>query len=446
MYLHGGSLLDPRTRDLVLRVLRWLGVSLLSLGILAAFSFWLRGLHYEADRGIFGYFEIVGSVLAFTFAANALVRFRGKYDRVALLLAHGFVVTGVLESFSGVTIYFRLAENSAAVLATPLEWIVVRTFLAALMLVALYVEHRLPQPRNPRREILGSIVLVVAVIYLTAVFYLSSAVLHLPLVSVPSADSIVPRPGQLLPAALFLLATFGFHRRLKDTTTAFDRAICVAAGMNALSHVLASQAVLMMDAAAVVAQLLRVSSYAIVLGGALLDNVRLFDQVRHLASSDALTGLANYRRFLDVLNSEMERSGRTRRSFAVLFLDLDGLKKINDTFGHAVGSRAICRIGEVLRSQCRSVDTAARYGGDEFALILPETDAAAAAHVVERIHARLAADSEEPRLSASIGVAVYPQHGDSLEKLLATADRVLYAVKRRQRRKTGRKFWKDAAA
>jgi two-component system cell cycle response regulator len=183
-----------------------------------------------------------------------------------------------------------------------------------------------------------------------------------------------------------------------------------------------------------------------VLGGALLDNVRLFDQVRHLASSDALTGLANYRRFLDVLNSEMERSGRTRRPFSVLFLDLDGLKKINDTFGHAVGSRAICRVGEVLRSHCRTVDTAARYGGDEFALILPETGAEAAFHVVERINAQLASETEAPRISASIGVAVYPQHGNTLEKLLATADKVLYAVKKRQRRNGSRKSWKVVAA
>ncbi|MBI3483780.1 MAG: diguanylate cyclase, partial [Acidobacteria bacterium] len=91
-------------------------------------------------------------------------------------------------------------------------------------------------------------------------------------------------------------------------------------------------------------------------------------------------------------------------------------------------------------------DTAARYGGDEFALILPETGAAAAARVVDRINARLAADAEVPRVSASMGVAVYPLHGDSLEKLLATADKLLYAVKKRQRRRGGRKFWKDIAA
>ena len=130
----------------------------------------------------------------------------------------------------------------------------------------------------------------------------------------------------------------------------------------------------------------------------------------------------------------------------MVFLDLDGLKRINDTMGHAVGSRAIVRMGDILNSLCRTVDTAARYGGDEFALILPETNAESAARVVERINARLAEDRESPPLSASIGVAVYPQHGTTLENLLATADRVLYAVKRHQRRKNGRKSWKDAAA
>ncbi len=442
----GGSLAKLLRRDSVLKSLRWVGVLFLSLGILAVLSYWLRRQPYEADRSVYGYFEIVGSVLAFTFAANALVRFRGKCDRVALLLAHGFVVTGVLETYSGLTVYFRLADSAAASLPMPVVWVVVRTFLAVLMLVALFVEHRLPQPRNPRREVIGAIALVIGVIYLTGVFYLAVGALELPLLSAQSSSWLVPRPRQLLPAALFLFAAIGFQRRLKYSSTAFDRAIYVAAGMNALSHFFASQAELLMDAPAVLAQLLRVSSYAIVLGGALLDNVRLFDQVRHLASSDALTGLANYRRFLDVLNSEMERSGRTRRPFSVLFLDLDGLKKINDTFGHAVGSRAICRVGEVLRSHCRTVDTAARYGGDEFALILPETGAEAASHVVERINAQLASETEAPRISASIGVAVYPQHGNTLEKLLATADKVLYAVKKRQRRNGSRKSWKVVAA
>jgi len=433
-------------RERILRISCRAGVSLLILGAFAFLSFWLRRLPYEADRAVYGYFEIVGSVLALTFAANALVRFRGKHDRVALLLAQGFAVSGALETLSGLTFFFRLSAGSAASLAMPPEWIVVQTFLAALLLVALCVEHRLPRPRNPRREVIGTIALVVAVMYLTSLFYGAAAYLGAPLQTIFSSNSFVPQPGHLLPAALFFLAAVGFRRRLADTQTAFDRAIYLAAGMNAFSHLMAGQAVLSNDAPSTVAQLVRVSSYAIVLCGALLDNLRLFEQVRHMASSDPLTGLANYRRFLDSLDAEMERSRRTRRPFAVLFLDLDGLKKINDTYGHAVGSRAICRMADVLRSHSRTVDTAARYGGDEFALILPETDGDEAACVVGRIRSALSSEVEAPRISASIGVAVYPQHGNSLEKLLATADKLLYAMKKRQRRRGGRNTWKETAA
>jgi len=152
-------------------------------------------------------------------------------------------------------------------------------------------------------------------------------------------------------------------------------------------------------------------------------------QARLLAITDPLTGLGNYRRLLDVLHAEIERSGRTGRPFAVLLLDLDGLKKINDCYGHLAGSRALCRVGDVLRLFCRAIDTAVRYGGDEFAVVLPETAAAAAGLVAFRIRNRLATDSEQPPLSASIGVAAYPQDGETIEALLQTADRELYGMK-----------------
>jgi diguanylate cyclase (GGDEF)-like protein len=110
-------------------------------------------------------------------------------------------------------------------------------------------------------------------------------------------------------------------------------------------------------------------------------------------------------------------------------MDLDGLKEINDLHGHLTGSRAICRVADVLRQNSRSLDTAARYGGDEFALILPETNEDEARRVSDRIRQHLASEDEAPRLSLSIGIATYPEDGASVQLLLDAADRELYSSK-----------------
>ncbi len=157
------------------------------------------------------------------------------------------------------------------------------------------------------------------------------------------------------------------------------------------------------------------------------------EQAKLLAVRDPLTGLANYRLLVERVDDEIKRYGRTGKPFAVLLLDLDGLKKINDQHGHLVGSLAICRVAEVLHLSCRETDTAARYGGDEFALVMTESTAAFAALVAKRVSQRLAQDAEEPRLSVSIGVAEYPRDGATIEHLLNAADQALYNDKRRAR-------------
>ena len=155
---------------------------------------------------------------------------------------------------------------------------------------------------------------------------------------------------------------------------------------------------------------------------------QLEDHLCQQAARDPLTGLVNYRHLTEVLDMEIKRSERTGREFALLLFDLDGLKQINDRYGHLIGSHALCRVADVL-SFCRDIDTAARYGGDEFAVVLPETGIEAANQVAQRICDSIANDGMGPVLSVSIGVAVYPHDGERIEALLRTADVAMYLMK-----------------
>jgi diguanylate cyclase (GGDEF)-like protein len=169
----------------------------------------------------------------------------------------------------------------------------------------------------------------------------------------------------------------------------------------------------------------------LIFGAEVMERRRQEEHARVLAVSDPLTGLANYRLLVDRLGSEIKRYGRDGRPFSLILLDLDGLKKINDAHGHVVGSLALCRMAEVLHLSCRAIDTPARYGGDEFALVLPGTCSEDARRVAQRISERLSEDVEVPRLSVSFGVAEYPRDGQNIEHILSAADQALYNEKHR---------------
>ncbi|HVB40094.1 MAG TPA: sigma-70 family RNA polymerase sigma factor [Terriglobales bacterium] len=157
-------------------------------------------------------------------------------------------------------------------------------------------------------------------------------------------------------------------------------------------------------------------------------------RLRHHATTDALTGLVNYGELLEVLERELQRSQRTGLDLALVLLDLDGLKGINDSYGHLVGNRALSRIAMRLVSCCRSMDTSGRFGGDEFAIIAPKTGAVAAELLALRIRACCQTDVELPRLSVSIGTACHTGGAASIESLLAAADSALYRAKSQRKR------------
>ena len=411
------------------RSLRIFAIAAASSGCVGVLAHFLRHLGLSFNPVFWASAEIIAALLGFTIAANILVRFHGTGDRFSLFLGAAFGMAGLIQLTGILGLHGELVSVGGAP-RVPLYWMAGGTLLGVLLVAAIGLDSRLPWPRESNKTILAVLSVVGAIAGLTGLLCLALG--HGPLIH---GASLMPRPWDLLPAAMFLAGTILLYRNPYRLTSALGASLPWVAGVNAACHLMASQSAQLLDTPALAAQVLNCVSYMILLGGTLVDNVRLFGQVRHRAISDSLTGLANYRRFIELLQGELERSGRTNRHFSVLLMDLDKLKEINDRYGHQTGTRAICRVAEVLRQHCRAIDTAARYGGDEFALLLPETSDSAARRVASRIKQHLEAATEEPKLTVSVGVATHPSSGTSVQHLLESADQELYAKKASRNRK-----------
>ncbi len=170
-------------------------------------------------------------------------------------------------------------------------------------------------------------------------------------------------------------------------------------------------------------------------GAIAIESAIRLQRAEALSVTDDLTQLYNSRFLSQVLRRETKRSSRGGRPLSLLFIDLDGFKSINDTHGHLYGSRALVEVAGVIRASARETDMVARFGGDEFALILPDTGSEGAEAVGERVRERIAAfrfltgDGLSVALTASVGVATLPDVATSAEGLIDAADRAMYWVK-----------------
>jgi diguanylate cyclase (GGDEF)-like protein len=158
------------------------------------------------------------------------------------------------------------------------------------------------------------------------------------------------------------------------------------------------------------------------------------EQLYHLATTDQLTGLKNRRHFMEKLDSEVDRSSRYGRPCAVAILDVDLFKAVNDTYGHDVGDKVLQSLSQMLLDELRNVDLVGRIGGEEFALVLPETSKGQAWEVCQRLlarirDARVTAAGVEVRFTASIGLAQVAMAGDQASAVLKRADEALYRAK-----------------
>ena len=174
-----------------------------------------------------------------------------------------------------------------------------------------------------------------------------------------------------------------------------------------------------------------------------IENARAVEQIQELTITDDCTGLYNARHLYKVLESEVYRSARYNYEFSVIFIDLYHFKQVNDTHGHLIGSKLLAEIGFAIKSQLRLIDYAFRYGGDEFVVLLPQTDKDQAFVVARRIQDTLRAsqfckaEGLNLNVRASMGMATYPHDASTPRDIIERADEMMYAVKNSTRDSIG---------
>ena len=235
----------------------------------------------------------------------------------------------------------------------------------------------------------------------------------------------VARTGQLAVYNSTVPADAGLKPLLPDSLCAMALPVFYAEQLHGILYVESSQ---LMDFSDEEVLLLR--TLADLIAGA-LHNALSFQKAQEQAITDGLTGVKTHRFFMEALSAEWKRSTRAGRSFALVLMDLDRFKFVNDFYGHLEGDLVLQRVGHILETNCRRSDVVARYGGDEFVILMPETNMEHARQLASKLRGWVAADPllREKNISASFGIACYPLHGSSPQELIQVADASMYLSK-----------------
>ena len=259
----------------------WLAVVACSAAVVV--GHFLRQLNIVFNPLAWSSAEIISALLSFTIAASVLVRYYGTGNRVSLLLGLTFGVTGIIHLGAIFEFYDHFLKHSEQV-RVPYSWMIGQTLLGFLLLISCIINKWLPWPRDPAKNIIALSSIVAGATCLVATAFLifpSTPPIH--------PHSPTPRVWELFPALVFLVAAVALNGVKESDGFAFDTALVWVAGLNVTSHLIASQSARLLDASAGVAELVNAISYIVLLGATLLDNARLFRQVRHWRAPVTLT-------------------------------------------------------------------------------------------------------------------------------------------------------------
>jgi diguanylate cyclase (GGDEF)-like protein/putative nucleotidyltransferase with HDIG domain len=235
----------------------------------------------------------------------------------------------------------------------------------------------------------------------------------------------VARTGNMASCTAAFLTESTLKPILPDSLAAIGLPVFYAEQLHGMLYVESAEAIEFSEE-----EVLLLGTLADLISGA-LHNALTFQKAQEQAITDGLTGVKTHRFFMEALSAEWKRSTRAGRAFALVLMDLDRFKFVNDFYGHLEGDLVLQRVGQILETNCRRSDVVARYGGDEFVILMPETSMEQARQLASKLRGWVSADPllREKNISASFGIACYPLHGSSPQELIQVADASMYLSK-----------------